>query len=61
MGVSAGWILARDPQSRVAVDAEDLAVTNDACAWIGRGLLIVHRDEVGAVHGVPQRLVEVEA
>jgi hypothetical protein len=44
----------------MAIHAEERAVTHDACSGIGRGLLVVHRHEVGSVHRVPHRGVEIE-
>ena len=60
MRVSARRILTRNTQACVAVHAEELAVTNDARSGIGRGLLVVHRHEVGSVHRIPHRGVEIE-
>ena len=61
MGVPTRRALTRDAETRVAIDAEELAVAGDALAWVRRSLLVVDRDEVGSVHGVAHRFVESEA
>ena len=44
----------------MAIHAEKLAVTGDACRGVGHGLLVVHRDEVGSMHRVPHGGVEIQ-
>jgi hypothetical protein len=61
MRVSAGRVLAGNPETRVAVHAEELTVADDALTRVGCGLLIVDGDEVGPVHRVTHWLVEPES
>jgi len=58
VGVSAERIGARDSGSGVTVDAEELAMTDDAHARLSGGLLVVNREEVGAMHRLAHRRVE---
>ncbi|KPK66620.1 MAG: hypothetical protein AMS21_01470 [Gemmatimonas sp. SG8_38_2] len=44
----------------MAVDAKQLTVTDDAGAWVRGRLLVVHRDEVGAMHRIAHGLVELQ-
>ena len=44
----------------MAIDTEERAVANDTCGRISRGLPIMHRHEIGSMHRVPHRRVEIE-
>ena len=61
MRVPANRILARDSQPRVAIDAKELAVTDDALRRVGDCLLVVNRDEVRAVHRITQRRIKTKS
>jgi len=58
MRIPTNRILARYPQPRVAVDAKELAVTDDALCGVGDRLLVVDRDEVRSVHRIAQRCIK---
>jgi len=59
--VATGRVDACDPRTSVTVDTEELAVTDDAHAGLSRGLLIVNREEVCAVHRLAHRRIECQA
>lgn len=61
MRVPTNRILARNSQPRVAVDAKELAVTDDALRRVGDRLLVVNRDEVRAVHRIAQRRIKTKS
>ena len=60
MRVASRGVLPRDTETGVAVDAEELAVTDHTLPWVHCGLLIVNADEVRPVHGAAHGLVEAE-
>jgi hypothetical protein len=61
MGIPVLGVLSRNAETRVTVDAEELAVADEALRRARRGLLIVHGNEIRSVHGVAKRLVEVQS
>ena len=58
MRIAPGRIHTGDPFVQMAVEAEALAVADNAHAGVGGRLLIMHGDEVGPVHRTPQRSIE---
>ena len=58
MGVAARRVDSRNSLTRVTVDAEELAVADDAHPWISRRLHVVYRKKVRAVHRLSHRRIE---
>jgi hypothetical protein len=61
VGISALGVFSRNSKASVTIDAEELAVANEALRRARRGLLIVDGDEIRSVHGVAKRLVEIQS
>jgi len=61
VGISALGVLSRNSKPSVTVDAEELAVADEALRRARHGLLIVYGDEIRSMHGVAKRLVEIQS
>ena len=61
MWIAAGRVDSGDSLARMAVDAEQLAMTDHAHAGLGRCLLVVDREEIRSVHRLAHRRVKSQS